>query len=142
MDIDEVQESFDMGIICAQQVLSHFSERFGLPEEAALRVASCFGAGMGRANTCGCVTGGLMAIGLAHGAAGPCSREQKENLYDRRDAFMAAFTAANGSLECRGVLGHDLTDPQVLAVVKEKKLFNTVCGPLICDTCALLEEYL
>ena len=32
--------------------------------------------------------------------------------------------------------------PQQLAVIKEKKLFTTVCVPLICDTCTLLEEYL
>lgn len=142
MDIDEVRESFNMGIICAQQILSHFSERFGVPEEDALRLASCFGSGMGQAHTCGCVTGALMVIGLARGPAGPCSREQKQNLYGRRDAFMAAFAAANGSLACRGVLGHDLTDPQQRAVIREKKLFTTVCVPLICDTCALVEEYL
>ena len=88
------------------------------------------------------LTGALMVIGLAHGPAGPCSREQKQNLYGRRDAFMAAFAAANGSLACKGVLGHDLTDPQQRAVIREKKLFTTVCVPLICDTCALLEEYL
>ena len=142
MDIAEVQENFGMGVICAQQVLSHFSEKFGLPYEDALRIASCFGSGMGQASTCGCVTGALMAMGLAHGVAGPCSLEQKQSLNARRDAFMAAFAAANGSIECRGVLGHDLTDPQQLAVIKEKKLFTTVCVPLICDTCTLLEEYL
>ena len=142
MDIAEVQEGFNTGIICAQQVLSHFSERFGVSEKDALRVAACFGSGMGQADTCGCVTGALMAMGLAHGVAGPCSLEQKQSLNARRDAFMAAFAAANGSIECRGVLGHDLTDPQQLAVIKEKKLFTTVCVPLICDTCTLLEEYL
>ncbi|SCM72745.1 C-GCAxxG-C-C family protein [Desulfovibrio sp. 86] len=142
MDIDAVREDFNMGIICAQQVLSHFSERFGVPEKDALRLASCFGSGMGQASTCGCVTGALMVMGLAHGVAGPRSREQKQNLYGRRDAFMAAFAAAHGSVECRGVLGHDLTDPQQLAVIKEKKLFTTVCVPLICETCTLLEEYL
>lgn len=142
MDIDAVREDFNMGIICAQQVLSHFSERFGVPEKDALRLASCFGSGMGQASTCGCVTGALMVMGLAHGVAGPRNREQKQNLYGRRDAFMAAFAAAHGSVECKGVLGHDLTDPQQLAVIKEKKLFTTVCVPLICDTCTLLEEYL
>ena len=142
MDIDAVQKGFNTGIICAQQVLNHFSERFGMSEKDALRVAACFGSGMGQADTCGCVTGALMAMGLAHGVAGPCSLEQKQSLNARRDAFMAAFAAANGSIECRGVLGHDLTDPQQLAVIKEKKLFTTVCVPLICDTCTLLEEYL
>lgn len=142
MDIAEVQENFGMGVICAQQVFSHFSEKFGLPYEDALRIASCFGSGMGQAGTCGCITGALMVIGLAHGPAGACSREQKQALYARRDAFMAAFAQAHGSLECRGILGHDLTDPQARARILEKKLFTTVCVPMICETCALLEEYL
>ena len=142
MDIDAVQKGFNTGIICAQQVLNHFSERFGLSEKDALRVAACFGSGMGQANTCGCVAGALMAIGLAHGPAGACSRDQKQALYARRDAFMAAFAQAHGSLECRGILGHDLTDPQARALILEKNLFTTVCVPMICETCALLEEYL
>jgi conserved hypothetical protein, YceG family len=45
-ELDEVQENFNMGIICAQQVLTHFADRLGLPEETALRVASAFGSGM------------------------------------------------------------------------------------------------
>ena len=56
-ELDEVQENFNMGIICAQQVLTHFADRLGLPEETALRVASAFGSGMGRAEVCGCVSG-------------------------------------------------------------------------------------
>lgn len=142
MDILEVQENFDMGVICAQQVFGHFSEKFGLPYEDALRIASCLGSGMGQANTCGCVTGALMALGLAHGPAGPCGRDQKQALYARRDAFMAAFARAYGGLECRDILGHDLTNPQDLALIKEKKLFTTMCVPMICGACTLLEEYL
>ena len=34
-ELDEVQENFNMGIICAQQVLAHFADRLDLPEETA-----------------------------------------------------------------------------------------------------------
>ena len=141
-ELDEVQENFNMGIICAQQVFAHFSERFGLSPDDAMRAASCFGSGMGQAATCGCVTGALMALGVAHGCAGPCSRERKGNLYSRRDAFMTAFVRAHGSLLCREILGHDLTIPQERALIMEKGLFTTVCAPLVCAACDLLEEYL
>ena len=77
-ELDEVQENFNMGIICAQQVLTHFADRLGLPEETALRVASAFGSGMGRAEVCGCVSGSLMVLGMLHGPSGPCSRPQKD----------------------------------------------------------------
>ncbi|MEG6501456.1 MULTISPECIES: C-GCAxxG-C-C family protein [unclassified Desulfovibrio] len=142
MELAEAQENFGMGIICAQQVFAHFSERFGLSPDDAMRAASCFGSGMGQAATCGCVTGALMALGMAHGCAGPCSRERKGNLYSRRDAFMTAFVRAHGSLLCREILGHDLTIPQERALIMEKGLFTTVCAPLVCAACDLLEEYL
>ena len=70
-ELDEVQENFNMGIICAQQVLAHFADRLNLPEETALRVASAFGSGMGKAEVCGCVSGALMVLGLMHGPSGP-----------------------------------------------------------------------
>ena len=141
-ELDEVQENFNMGIICAQQVLAHFAERLDLPEATALRVASAFGSGMGRAEVCGCVSGALMVLGLMHGPEGPCARPQKQAFYDRRDAFTEAFAKAHGGLLCREVLGHDLTTPECMAAVRKDNLFITTCAPLVCATCALLEEYL
>ena len=141
-ELDEVQENFNMGIICAQQVLAHFAERLDLPVATALRVASAFGSGMGRAEVCGCVSGALMVLGLMHGPEGPCARPQKQAFYDRRDAFTEAFAKAHGGLLCREVLGHDLTTPEGMAAVRKDNLFITTCAPLVCATCALLEEYL
>ena len=40
MELAEAQENFGMGIICAQQVFAHFSERFGLSPDDAMRAAS------------------------------------------------------------------------------------------------------
>ena len=141
-DLEEVQENFNMGIICAQQVFVHFADRLNLPEETALRVASAFGAGMGKAEVCGCVSGALMVLGLMHGPSGPCARPQKQAFYDRRDAFTEAFAKAHGSLQCRAILGHDLTTPEGMAAVRKGNLFIKTCAPLVCTTCALLEDYL
>ena len=141
-ELDEVQENFNMGIICAQQVLAHFADRLNLPEETALRLASAFGAGMGKAEVCGCVSGALMVLGLMHGPSGPCARPQKQAFYDRRDAFTEAFAKAHGSLQCRAILGHDLTTPEGMAAVRKGNLFIKTCAPLVCTTCALLEDYL
>lgn len=66
----ESKADFGRHIVCSQQVLAHFADRLGIARESALRIASCFGSGLGRADVCGCVTGGLMALGLAHGRGG------------------------------------------------------------------------
>ena len=49
---------------CAQAVLAAFGPDAGLPEEAACRITANFGSGMKMGETCGAVTGGLMALGL------------------------------------------------------------------------------
>lgn len=138
----EAKADFGRHIVCSQQVFAHFADRLGIAEELALRVASCFGSGLGRADVCGCVTGGLMVLGLAHGCGGPCSRAEQQSLYAVRDAFTAAFSRAQGSLLCREILGHDLTIPGQRAVIVEKGLFSSVCAPLVCAACAMLEELL
>lgn len=142
LELEEAQENFHMGIICAQQVFSHFADRLGLPEETALRIAAPFGSGMGRAEICGCVTGSLMVLGMLHGNGGACTRPQKDAFYARRDAFLDAFAKAHGSLRCRDLLGHDITTPEGIAAVRRDDLFNKKCPPLVCAACALLEEYL
>ena len=97
---------------------------------------------MGKAEVCGCVSGSLMVIGMMYGPSGPCPRPQKEAFYARRDAFTEAFAKVHGSLQCRGVLGHDITTPEGMAAVKQNNLFIKTCAPLVCHTCALLEDYL
>ena len=138
----ESQADFKRLIVCAQQVFAHFADRLGIAPELALRTASCFGSGLGRADVCGCVTGGLMVLGLAHGNAGAWSREEQRVLYARRDAFTGAFARAHGGLLCREILGYDLTIPDQRAVIVDKGLFTSVCAPLVCATCDMLEDLL
>jgi C_GCAxxG_C_C family probable redox protein len=49
---------------CAQSVIVPFAQDAGLTEEAAMKVAANFGAGMKMASVCGAITGGLMVLGL------------------------------------------------------------------------------
>ena len=60
----EVLENFYRGIDCSQAVLYEFAKDLGLDKKIALKISSAFGGGMWRGETCGCVTGALMAIGV------------------------------------------------------------------------------
>ena len=66
----------------------------------------------------------------------------ERGLLRRRDAFTEAFAKAHGGLQCRAILGHDLTTPEGMAAVRKDNLFIKTCAPLVCTTCALLEDYL
>ena len=53
---DQAVATFASGLNCAQAVLATYAPGLGLERDTALKVASAFGAGMNRAETCGAVT--------------------------------------------------------------------------------------
>lgn len=59
-----LRDSTDKHYNCAQAVFMAFSEKAGLDENTACRIAANFGAGMKSGGVCGAVTGGLMVLGL------------------------------------------------------------------------------
>ena len=60
----EITQVFLQGRHCSQCVLGQFSDLTGYDRDETDRIAACFGGGMYMGETCGAVTGGLMAIGL------------------------------------------------------------------------------
>ena len=65
---EKAAELFCSGCNCSQAVLGAFAEDCGMDFEAALRLSSSFGGGMGRLReTCGAVTGMFMVAGLLKG---------------------------------------------------------------------------
>ncbi len=56
---------------CSQALLGAFAEDFGLALKTAFKISACFGGGMRQGTTCGCITGGLLALGLAFGFTDP-----------------------------------------------------------------------
>ena len=69
--IELAKQYRERGYGCAQTVLATFAQDYGLSEEAALRISTGFGSGMGRmCEVCGALTGAFMVIGLKHGTRG------------------------------------------------------------------------
>jgi C_GCAxxG_C_C family probable redox protein len=130
-------ERFLGGYNCAQTVFSALSPYLGLPEEEAVKIASPFGAGIGRRGLiCGAVSGGIMALGLAHGPAQPCTPEQKEAIYRLAGELMDKIEAQFGSIQCREILGYDLSQSEGYAAAKAAGVFNRVC-PLVVEAAVI-----
>ncbi len=136
----------DAGYGCAQAVLASFAQDYGLTEEAALRISTGFGSGMGRlCEACGALTGAFMVIGLQHGKVitdGNKYGTNTETTYRLVAELAAKFRERNGSIYCRELVGHDLSNADERAKVVELGLFKTVCGKCILDSVELLEEVL
>ncbi|MGA2618084.1 MAG: C-GCAxxG-C-C family protein [Thermoguttaceae bacterium] len=140
--IDAAISRFAEGFNCSQAVLSAFAGDFGLDDQAALKIASGFGGGMGRmADTCGAVTGAFMVLGLRYGQASS-DREAKEAIYARIREFAQRFQARHGSLVCRELLECDISTPEGLQRAKDEKVLTTICPKFVRDAVELLEEML
>jgi len=142
MDEKEVLDQFSKGFDCAQIVLSYASEILDIDNETANKVAACFGAGMFEGETCGAVTGALMAIGLKYGHYLPDDGEAKGLNIQKLMEFKYKFLEKYDSVVCKNLLGYDISDPKDAEKIHEKNLLNTFCPKVVTETTKILEEIL
>lgn len=96
---------FHQGYSCAQSLFAAFAPQLGIEENMALRLASPFGAGIGRMRgICGAFSGLAMVYGILYGNTSPYS-SAKETVYTDVQKMAAEFKARHGSLDCRELLG-------------------------------------
>ncbi|MBI4731313.1 MAG: C_GCAxxG_C_C family protein [Chloroflexi bacterium] len=137
---DIADERFSQACNCAQSVFSAFASRYGLDEETAIKIATSFGGGMARrGEVCGAVTGALMALGLARGAATP---EGKEEVYRLGREFMHRFEEQHGSILCRMLLGCDISTPGGLQNARESGVIKAICPNVVHDAAKILQSIL
>ena len=143
IDPKEMLKGFDDGINCAMCVFGTMAPKLGFNREEARRIAALIGGGMGRSETCGCVTGAYMALGykFANDQAGDVDKLNYAK--GKREAFNKRFIEKFGSLNCCDMLGglHNCC-PEELAVIKEQNLYETICTRAVNYACALTEELL
>jgi C_GCAxxG_C_C family probable redox protein len=139
---DTAVQLFQDGCACSQAVLGAFAARYGLDIDVAMRLSSCFSGGMRRADTCGAVTGGLMVIGLGVATSQCRTHESRAAAYATAMAFSEAFRQAHGVLDCRQLLGCDISTEQGTAAAREQDLFKTRCPHFVRTAAELIESML
>ena len=139
---EQVLSQFSQGFDCSQVVLAQVADRVGLDLETARKTAAAFGGGMWRGDTCGCVTGALMAIGLRYGTAAPGDSETKNAMLAKKAEFERRLAEACDSCICREILGYDLSVPEELARIQEENLLTTRCPQVVCRAVEILEDLL
>ena len=99
------KEYFMKGYNCSQAVLLAFSDKTGLDEKTAAKLASSFGGGMGRMRlVCGAVSGMLIVEGKLCGYSSPEEKAGKLELYSNVRSLADSFAAENGSIICGELL--------------------------------------
>lgn len=137
---EQADAFFADGYNCAQAVLAAFGPEYGLSLEQCMKIAGPFGGGIARTGeTCGVVSGALLALGMA--CADPTPAGKAAN-YALAQDFLARFTARHGTLRCKALLGCDISTPEGQAEAKARDLHHTTCAGLVHDAAALLEALL
>lgn len=140
---EKAKKQFDKGFSCAPAVLSAHSEQFGLGKELALKIACGFGGGIGRmGRTCGAVTGAIMVIGLKHGQADVNDEESRQETHKLVKEFIDRFTALHGSIECRELIGYDLSNSAELKAARKSGVFESKCSGFVYDAARIPEDIL
>lgn len=125
-------ELFAQQFNCAQAVLAALGPAEGLAEPDSLRIAAPFGGGIGRlGETCGAVTGAIMAIGLRYGGTAASDPEAKAALYQRVRDLVTRFKARHGSIICRDLLACDLSTPEGWQQAVARDTHHTVCPAFV-----------
>jgi len=141
------KEMFNSGYNCSQTVFFMCSPEESLPRETKLALASGFGAGIGKsAETCGAVSGAIMAIGAAlAGRDFVSENEMKADAYMLSSRFVKEFKEALGTISCRELLGYDLSKPEEEAILKEQGAYRLKCAEFVAlaveKTEIIIEEY-
>lgn len=131
---------FADGFDCAQAVFSHFAEDLDLDEELALKIAAGFGGGMHQGDMCGCVTGGLMALGLKFGFSEAGDTIGKDIMNRKAQEFERRMREALGGLRCRELLGVDVGTPE--GKLEAGSVIPVRCPGFVAKACEILEELL
>jgi C_GCAxxG_C_C family probable redox protein len=122
---DEAARLYNAGCNCCQAVAGAMGVHYGLPLEDCLRLGAAFGRGMQNGEVCGAATGGLLVLGLRHGATAPEQSDKKAETNDKTAEFMQAFQQRFGSYLCRELL---------------KAEGKKICGPAIAGAVEILEK--
>ncbi|MBN1599657.1 MAG: C_GCAxxG_C_C family protein [Bacteroidales bacterium] len=136
-----VQE-FIGGLNCAQSILSSFSDELGLDRTTAIKLTSGFGAGLNYAGkTCGAVTAAYLVLGLKY-AKKEITAVSKDTLRNKIDEFNNEFKKEFGTIDCKGLLEADVSNPEELEKLRADNTFKTVCPRFVEKSALILDKLL
>ena len=141
--MDKVQEAvstFQGGFNCSQAIVRTYGPEYGLTALDALKVSCGFGGGMRRGDTCGAVSGALMVLGLRYGPKDVSDTSAKNDVYSRVTEFCRRYESRCGYINCRELLGCDISTEEGMKKARKNNLFKTVCPKMVETAAEILEE--
>ncbi|MBD5117282.1 MAG: EAL domain-containing protein [Ruminococcaceae bacterium] len=126
---------------CTQALFGAFANDLGLDLKTAFKISTCFGGGMRCGNTCGCITAGLLVLGMTFGFYNSSDTEQEAYGNKKTEEFIGRFSERmNGKVNCRDILGKDISIPDEMAEIRKNGLILKKCPAALEVSIEILEE--
>ena len=126
---------------CTQALFGAFANDLGLDLKTAFKISTCFGGGMRCGNTCGCITAGLLVLGMTFGFYNSSDTEQEAYGNKKTEEFIRRFSERmNGKVNCRDILGKDISIPDEMAEIRKNGLILKKCPAALEVSIEILEE--
>lgn len=135
---------FAGGYNCSQSVFCVFAPDYGISKDSSLRLAGPLGAGIARRQeTCGAVTGALMALGLKYGKGENGTDEDKKRAFEKAQLFISEFENQFGSINCLHLLdGNQMGTEEGAKAIDASDMFRTRCAHYVKFAVEKTEEIL
>ncbi len=95
---------------------------------------------MQTAGVCGAVTGAYMVLGLKFGSQESSNSAGRRKVYEAIVEFNRQFTKLNNTLNCRELLGCDISTPEGTQMAKDRDLFTRICPIFVKDASRILQK--
>lgn len=138
--IEKAEQLLHQQYHCSQALFGAFAEDFGMDLKTAFKISTCFGAGMRQGGICGCITASLLVLGMALGFYDSQDRDLEIYGNKKTEEFIRRFTERmHGAVNCRDILGKDISKPEEMAEVRKKGLILEKCPRAINISIEILE---
>lgn len=139
---EQAVNEFKAGFNCCQSVFVPFAAQMGLERDTALKLTTGFGAGMARQQeTCGAMVGAYLALGLRFGRTKVEDELSRDETYMYMLDFTDAFVKLHGSINCKALLGCDLSNAEGQKQFNERNLMENVCTKCVGNAAEILGKF-
>ena len=128
---------------CSQAIAVAFAGAAGLEETTAMNAARGFGGGIAAHGlTCGAVTGAIMILGVRAAQMTTDEKSAKAKAYELAHQFTCRFQARHQTLECKSLIGLDLSTEAGRKLNADMKVTRRLCPDFVHSAAEILEELL
>ena len=136
-------DNFKSGYNCCQSVLLAFEDLLDIDHDTLARLASGFGAGMGKLReVCGAVSGMFMVASILKGYDSPTAGQEKVDTYALIMSLADQFKEEFGTIICRELLNVDCDGNPVPSARTPEYYKKRPCADMCAVSARILAEYL